>query len=292
MSAEAPAETPALLAIVNGRCVYYDQAARRCRIHNALGHEALPLACRQFPRVTVRDPRGVSVTLSAYCPTAAALLDTDDAVRIVESPAAFPESGEYVGLDAGTALPPLLTPDRMMDWDSWWRWESMSVTLLAEHGQSALHATAALRLAVDDIVKWSPNEGRLDHRVRSAFDRATSVHAPFHERLNRLVDPSAISRRSAEVYAAVPFDLRNGVEDRPPTITPDRIARRYLASHAFANWSIHLGGGLEAWMRSIETAQALLAAGLSVREADLRLRHLADPVALANARSYSSDIYG
>ena len=53
-------------------CVFHDAEARQCRIHAVLGHDALPLACRQFPRVTVHDPRGVSVALSAYCPTARA----------------------------------------------------------------------------------------------------------------------------------------------------------------------------------------------------------------------------
>ncbi len=67
-------EAPALLATAHGRCVFHDPAGR-CAIHSALGHDALPVACRQFPRVSVTDPRGVSVTLSHYCPTAAALLD-------------------------------------------------------------------------------------------------------------------------------------------------------------------------------------------------------------------------
>jgi hypothetical protein len=52
--------------------------------------------------------------------------------------------------------------------------------------------------------------------------------------------------------------------------------RRFLAAHAFANWAIHLGSGLESWLVSIETANAFLQAGAGVRHADLVLRHLTD----------------
>ncbi len=94
---DAPGETPALLSVVDGRCVFFDGASYRCRVHTALGHEALPLACRQFPRVVVTDPRGVSVVLSHYCLTAAGLLGADSRVAIVEGAEAFPAGGEYVG---------------------------------------------------------------------------------------------------------------------------------------------------------------------------------------------------
>src|SRR6188768_877029 len=50
--AGAPIETPAVLATRDHACGFYDGAAGRpgCRVQHALGHEALPLACRQFPR--------------------------------------------------------------------------------------------------------------------------------------------------------------------------------------------------------------------------------------------------
>ena len=61
-------------------------ARRRCRS-----------ACRQFPRVVTLTPLGVSVTLSHYCPTAAALVISCDGaprspLRIVAAPPAFPAS--------------------------------------------------------------------------------------------------------------------------------------------------------------------------------------------------------
>jgi hypothetical protein len=51
---------------------------------------------------------------------------------------------------------------------------------------------------------------------------------------------------------------------------------RFLAAHAFANWAVHGRAGISGWLRSIETAHALVAVGTGVREADLCLRHLAD----------------
>lgn len=102
------------------RCVFHDdEQAGGCRIQRALGHEALPLACRQFPRIVVRHPGGVSITLSHYCPSARALLDAPAApVSIATNPHAFPAHGEYVGLDAADDLPPLLRPDCAFDWDA------------------------------------------------------------------------------------------------------------------------------------------------------------------------------
>src|SRR5205085_2886134 len=100
LEASADATTDALLPIVNGHCAFFERGARRCRVHTALGHDALPLACRQFPRVVVRDPRGVSVTLSHYCPTAAAMLNTDAPIAIADNAPGFPAGAEYDGLDA------------------------------------------------------------------------------------------------------------------------------------------------------------------------------------------------
>jgi hypothetical protein len=242
---DAPSETPALLGLHGARCVFFDDhGGHRCRVQDALGHDALPLACRQFPRVTVRDPRGVSVALSAYCPTVARLLDSAGPVTIVESPSAFPEEGEYEGLDARAQLPPLLRPDCLMDWDSWWAFEAASVDLLGNGGESAGDAMARLRLAVEHTRTWTPADGPLIARVDDAFTRARD-----------------------EKWV-------NGTVN-------DHVARRFLAAHAFANWTMHLGKGLRTWFRSIEAAHELLKSGVDVREADLRLRHLADPNELA-----------
>ena len=90
---EAPDETPVRLSMPGGQCIFFDRDPAHCRVHGSLGHGALPLACRQFPRITVQDPRGASVTLSHYCPTAAELLESDYPVTVLDqSPGASPQT--------------------------------------------------------------------------------------------------------------------------------------------------------------------------------------------------------
>jgi hypothetical protein len=272
----APRDTPAVLAVAAGACVFHRAVApRRCEIHHALGHDALPLACRQFPRVSVVDPRGVSVTLSHYCPTAASLLDTSEPAVITIAAPAFPADGEYVGLDVRGDLPPALRPDMLMDWEAWWMWEERCVAALARSADPA-QTLAALAAVVEDVRTWDPTQGPLIVRIQGGFARAGSRGASRAP----VVDHST---RLREVVHAIPEDLRGQVPRldagvvRPSPI----VMRNLLAAHAFANWMGHLGEGLRTWLRSIEAAFALLELGYDVRTADLLLRHLADPNQLA-----------
>jgi Fe-S-cluster containining protein len=244
----APADTPALLGIAEQQCVFYDSAAHRCQVHTALGHDALPLACRQFPRVVVTDPRGVSVVLSHYCPTAASLLGAGARVAIVDDAPAFPVGAEYIGLDARTSLPPLLRPEMLMDWESWWEFERLAVDVIGNARRPIGRVLMDLRAIVESIRTWSPAAGDpLIDRIRASF-------------------------------AAHP----GATMDLPPG---EAVLRHFLAAHAFANWTAHLGQGLRTWLRSIEAAHDLIVAGRDVRQADLELRHLADPHELARTWS-------
>jgi hypothetical protein len=277
---EAPGDSPVLLGVKDHACVFFDaEHGRVCAVQRALGHDALPLACRQFPRVTLRDPRGVSVTLSHYCPTAASLLGSPEPVTIVRGAPAFPESAEYSGLDATDALPPLLRPDVLMDWESWWTWERASVDLIGNAAHSPEDALARLDAAVDDLSRWRHEDGPLADRVRDVADRARSRPAVEWR-------PSAawLSARQRVALDAIPRDLQDAIPNRTspaPALEPI-LLKQYLAAHAFANWTAWLGRGLTAWLRSIEIAYALVQLGWSVREADLLLRHLADPRQLAS----------
>ena len=82
----------------------------------------------------------------------------------------------------------------------------------------------------------------------------------------------------------MPEDLRPALpDDTPASARPtERALQRYLAAHAFASWTAHLGDGLRTWLRSIEAAHALVQSGLNMETADLWLRHLADPMRLAD----------
>ncbi|HXT69267.1 MAG TPA: hypothetical protein VN700_05910 [Vicinamibacterales bacterium] len=263
LSPDAPADAPAVLATCDGACVFHDPAGR-CAIQGALGHDALPLACRQFPRVSVIDPRGVSVTLSHYCPTAAALLgaDADPEGVFVTNPSRFPAEAEYVGLDATTVMPPVLRPSVLMDWESWWEFERLSVRTLLTAGDSAAGALAWVRGAAAAVRRWSPGQGNLIDAVRSAFGAAPM--------------PSVVPAEAliAESTGAVPIEYRDRARWVETMPTDDRTARRFLAAHAFANWAIHSEQGLSGWLRSVEQAFAFIEAGAGVRHADLVLRHL------------------
>jgi Fe-S-cluster containining protein len=275
----APADAPAVLGIVDGRCVFYHAKDHRCEIHRALGHDALPLACRQFPRVSVRDPRGASVTLSHYCPTAAAMLSTPGAVGIVTSPPAFPADAEYEGLDASRAMPPLLRPDMLMDWDAWWDWERRTVDLVSgDIGPGT--ALARLRAIVDDVRRWRPSEGPLIARIGRAFAY------PAAGAVSRTPDATTLI---GEIHAAMPGDLHAGLDAGLPAQTSGGVSDfergRFLAAHAFASWTAHLGPGLRTWLRSLDATLAVLDACGDVGRADLVLRHLADPNRLADVWS-------
>jgi len=252
------------LAIVESRCIFYGGQAGRCAVHRTLGHDALPLACRQFPRVSVRDPRGVSVTLSHYCPTAASLLEDQGTAVIVETAGAFPSAGEYEGLDA-CEMPPLLRPDMAMDWESWWEFEQRAVGLIAAE-PSTTRALRRLGGIIEVIRPWRTSDEPLIARIISAFSRAEPEEP---------VEP---------------------VEPEEP-----RTIRNFVCAHAFANWTAHLGLGLRTWLRSLEAAHDL-ARRVGVRQADLTLRHVSDPKRLADQwslaeaaiprRSYSSAMNG
>ena len=266
----AQAGGPVLLATAAGRCVFHDAAACRCRIQRALGHAALPLACRQFPRVSAADPRGTSVTLSHYCPTAARLLEDDGAVTIDLDPAAFPPDGEYVGLERVTALPPLLRPDMLMDWDSWWECERLASKRWplrpSPERRGATGPTPWRRLRT-----WRPTRARSSIAsapvVRGACRRyrtgpATTAVAD----LNRVLDairPSTGPPASPRIGAARLPARSHGSSPRTPSPTGRLTSAR--------------GSDM---VRSIDAAHAL-ATRAGVRQADLLLRHLADPAALA-----------
>ena len=115
-----------------------------------------------------------------------------------------------------------------------------------------------------------PGSDDLTETIRRAFAEGGAADASD-------VGAGEIERRVQEVLAAVPDELRPA-RSTLAGVAPSAIAhRRFLAAHAFANWTAYLGQGLRTWLRSLEAADGLIRAGLGIREADLLLRHLADP---------------
>jgi Fe-S-cluster containining protein len=129
----------------DGTCTFFDTDSGLCGIHCAGGHAALPLACRMFPRSVLHDARGTFVSLSHFCPTAAALLfEPGPPASIVDAPAALADVGPLDGLDAREAWPPLLRPGVLMDVESYGAWERQGIDLLTRDGVPARDSLAAL----------------------------------------------------------------------------------------------------------------------------------------------------
>ncbi len=263
-------------------------------MHRQLGLEALPPACRDFPRVVTLTPLGVSITLSHFCPTAASLLfapviprdsglpgPEGSAVRIVENPPAFPSSWPYEGLDARDALPPLLRPGVLMDWPSLERWERFAVAVLGDEGRSPEAALDLLTTAAEEARRWTPDDG--------PFGSSSSVSChPEGLRVGRVprdpqapADPSG--RRRSRTRSGWPEGgmaprrrLRPASRAAPPApegldeaddrwVAPSwptlaRPVRRWLAAKAFASWLALQGEGLRTTALGLRVALGVLRA--------------------------------
>ena len=227
--------------------MFYEQDRSRCAVHRLAGEAALPTACRNFPRVTLHDRRGVFITLSHYCPTAAALLLEDEQVEIVEAPASLSLNGAVEGLDATDVLPPLLRPGMLSDHAGYGAWEAAAIATFNDTRLSARDAVGVFTAATADVCDWSPGRETLASRAQAAFERAR-----------------------AQVGVG-----------RPAVSDMDGPVRRFLAAHLFASWAAYQDGGLQGVVRSVERAFALVPPRLSrdsfvatIRAADLQLRHV------------------
>lgn len=313
-AAGAPPDVAGVLALgANGHCVFHRQALEApkapaapsfCEIHRALGPTGLPAACQHFPRECLIDRRGVFVTLSHYCPTAASLLfEHSGPVEIVEGPPGNPH-GEAEGLDARDVLPPLLTEGVLMDLDAYSAWEAHAVRSLAGHASLAAERSpeAVLDALAEDatrLMTWRPGGITLRDAIR-ALDRAgarrdavtppdwkteMALVALVHDAIAADQRPAALPRPAREL-----FTLERGRDWRAHSI----VINRFLAAHAFASWAAYQGRGLDALICELRKVLAVLRyevlrAGAqspgpltdatlkaAIRQSDLLLVHLAD----------------
>jgi hypothetical protein len=205
----------------------------------------------------------VHVTLSHYCPTAAALLFEDGDAAIVEGPPVLADGEVPEGLDAREALPPVADHGRgpaptLMSWESVGEWQ---------------HAFARA-VAGDRAVPGPPDLDRYEHARQAAPPPWTWAPAP--------PGTAAVwTSRVAPHWAGW---------------TP--VIGRYLAAKAHASWALHLGHGLADVERAVdlarvvlqvETVRQCLAAEMpldrerltaAIRQSDLLLLHHADPCRL------------
>jgi Fe-S-cluster containining protein len=293
----------------DGTCTAFEHAdsdrLAMCAIHRVLGPEALPVACRHFPRVCLLDPRGVSITLSHFCPTAAALLFEDRPLAVIEDPPGFVGAFAYEGLDAREALPPLLAPGMLMDLESYAMWEARALGVLADDRYTPESALAALGVEVERLRTWSPRQGPLLAALSELPGSDPSGSDPVGS------DPiECRTRRFRDVLDCLHEWLEHPQLPEDPAdlderwVTPRwtehaRPLRRYLAARLHASWVAYQGRGLRTVVESlaaalavvrVEAARACAETGRpvdknlliqAIRAADLLLVHKADSLALA-----------
>ena len=275
-----------------GSCWFRDDPGRACAIHRDLGLEALPSACRHFPRVCVLEPGLVSVSLSHYCPTAAGLLfDDSPDFRLVTGPRAFPADWPFEGLDARTAYPPLLRPGVLLGFDGLRAFEDRAVAVLSR--EALWPALATIEAAVESARSWTQHAGPLLELVNESF----AITPESSQEQRRVADPRRILLAALAEGTKPTVDLP---DFRPgPAAVSSRVdlaLRRYLASRLIAAWIAFQGEDLRSVPRylrlCLDTVFLFESAGGSgeseaarwkkaVRHADLWILHYCDPELLA-----------
>ncbi|MEP7116225.1 MAG: hypothetical protein ABI880_01495 [Acidobacteriota bacterium] len=330
-SALAPPGLAGTLRQTSGGCVFHvPQAAtgsgaaagsRHCAVHATLGSEALPASCLHFPRVCLIDARGVRVSLSHYCPTAAAMLfDHEGPVEIVAGPDAVPGGGVPEGLDVRDELPPRLTPSVLMDLEALTAWERVVVQTLAGEDAPAgtpAEALAVLRAYAERLVVWTPGgETTLAEVVgtllttplpRGAGGTVASAErgsdgGPYRlERQRRTMKMVTGACQSPWTWPAAPANVDELDRAFVAPHWPDAgsLVRRYLATRAFGAWVTYQADAARGLVRflqmahdvlRVETARACGDARRSldydllhsaVRQTDLLLAHYVDSLSIA-----------
>lgn len=266
----------------DGSCVFRQN--RRCSLHARGGESALPVGCRQYPRVVRIDPAGISLSLSHYCPTAASLLADLGELRIVRAAAPLALDEPVDGLDARDALPPLLRPHLLMDVHGYTAWERAAVDAFAGVRRPD-RAFAVLHAATEYLREWRPGITPLTEAVADGFAQAAASAPPMPLwRLEALPIARALNR------GLVPLGDDEHLEDRWAAATgPSHenvcgIISNYLAARTFGNWIAYQGRGLRTivlWLHACHDIVRLLACRaaelrggpVSVRDAIEAIRH-------------------
>jgi hypothetical protein len=306
---------------IDGGCIFHAPArpmtvpatarARSCGVHAALGHASLPASCQHFPRVCLIDDRGVRVSLSHYCPTAASLVvDNDAPLTIVAGPPAVPSRPVPEGLDVRDGLPPRLTDGVLTDHDGASAWERHVVATLAGVAREATVERAVARITDDArrLAEWRPamNTTLADAVSRLVMESSTDLDGMA----DRLGHPSAWP-----AWFAVAADACQGawLADAPPSALADLdghyvaprwsahagAAGRYLAAKAFGSWIAYQADAAVTLSRWVTLCHAVLRVECAracgdarrpldrdllvhaIRQADLLLVHYADSLAIA-----------
>jgi Fe-S-cluster containining protein len=307
---ELPDGAAAVVRIAgDGGCVFFESdRGRLCAIHRELGRDALPSACRQFPRVVVQDARSMRISCSHFCPSAAALLRSTSTLAIVAAPSNVDLGGALDGLDARGALPPLLHPRMLMDVDTYGDWEARAIGVLARDDLNVSQAIATIAAATRALEGWDGPSSRtsLADAVTRAFDRepVRDTDDEDEEADRRRVELARSSVPHALQPRSVAHDVSSNRTSQRVMEEFDRVVRNYVAARLFGNWIAYHGRGLQAIVEYLRVCRAVLQMEVNrhsaccselapwesvvepaVRNSDLLLVHLSDAKDLAHRLS-------
>lgn len=250
--AGGPADAAGHLALAaNGHCVFHGSG---CGIYSAR-----PASCVHFPYVCLIDARGVRVSLSHYCPTAASMLfDAAGPIAIVEGPPPIVGVDIPEGLDARESLPPLESPNRLMTFEAFSDWERDEVEKAAgDQAPPVVVLFERARRAVPPPWSWPAAPADLDRVWTALVASAWPLFASVVQRY-----------RAAKIFASWAAYQGDGV-----------AAVVQLAEIADAVLKVEV-------VRQCFTAGRALDAQLlkqAIRQADLLLVHYADGRVLSSA---------
>ncbi len=228
----APDDVAGTLALqATGHCVFHGETG--CGVY-----ASRPESCSHFPYVCLIDQRGVHVTLSHYCPTAAALLFEDHGpIAIVEGPSPVPGSAIPEGLDARESLPPTFTE------------ASTCAKAAADRSAGRPKATKLRLMSWDEVSAWERD---------AVVALATSAPEP---------DRALMAFEQARRAVAAPLDWPAAPANFAPLwhelVAPAwsgfaPVLARYRAAKVFASWALYLGDGPAAVTRAADAAMAVL----------------------------------
>lgn len=256
--ADAPDDVAGILAARdNGHCVFFEAGRPGCSIH-----DVKPAGCTHFPYLCLIDQRGVHVTLSHYCPTAASLLfEHRGPVAIVEGHAPTGDD-DVEGMDARESLPPVSADGR---------------TLMSFEELSAWERDRIARAKIDD---WHADDVALFNRARAAVPPPWAWPPPpehLEEIWFAMVAPAwhhfedaLTNYAAAKRFASWSLYLGDGVE-----------AAAHSARVASAVLRVEAARQCAMFRRPLDRELLIEA----IRQSDLLLVHYADPGMLAAASS-------
>lgn len=264
----------------DGACLFFEPGASgSCAIHLEAGEAALPTACRHFPREVLVDGRGTFVSLSHYCPTAAALLTIPSALDIVEAMPPLRLAGPVDGLDATDVLPPLVRHELLGDLEGYAAWEAAGLATLAREDLTAGEALDRIEAATELVRTWVPGDGSLAATVDAAF--RTTQASPARRRLIDAFAPLLAQHIPPESAPLAGFE-NTWAPRVEGDAAVDLVVKNYLAARLFGNWIAYQGRGLRTIVEWLRACHAVLRNEMALRSmASGRAAAVDDAVAAA-----------